>query len=199
MRAAMADAATSLSSFISLSRRQSPSPLSFSPRLSFHLQSLHQRPRRFSELRLCQAKLRSSTDDVPDEIQKLFFHDDDDLIEGESDSEDDDDETESSMDLLFRFIQSMFRKLSKRAKKASRSVLPAAISPQLVSFAVDGLLLLASFSILKAFLEVVCTLGGTVFLVILLLRVIWSGLAYFKSEGNNFNNGSSYGRPQPIT
>lgn len=50
------------------------------------------------------------------------------------DEESDEDESESSVDLLIRFLQSMFRKVSKRAKKASRSVLPAVISPQLVSF-----------------------------------------------------------------
>ncbi|KAJ6318971.1 hypothetical protein OIU76_014339, partial [Salix suchowensis] len=43
----------------------------------------------------------------------------------------DEDETESSIDLLIRFLQSMFKKLSRRAKKASRSMLPAVISPQL--------------------------------------------------------------------
>ena len=50
------------------------------------------------------------------------------------DDETDEDDAESSVDLLIRFLQSMFKKVSKRAKKASRSVLPAVISPQLVSF-----------------------------------------------------------------
>lgn len=72
-------------------------------------------------------------------------------------SDDEDDETESSVDLLLRFLHSMFRKVSKRAKKASRSILPAAMSPQLVSFAVDGVLLLAALSILRALLEVSIT------------------------------------------
>lgn len=64
--------------------------------------------------------------EVPEEIEESFFEDED-LIE--SDEEDD---TESSADLLIKFIQSMFKKASKHAKKASRSVLPAAISPRLV-------------------------------------------------------------------
>ncbi|XVE92540.1 hypothetical protein REPUB_Repub01dG0106300 [Reevesia pubescens] len=127
-------------------------------------------------------------------IDEPFFAD---LVEEESDE---DDETESSVDLLIRFFQSMFRKVSKRAKKASRFVLPAAISPHLVSFAVDGVLLLAALSILKALLEVVCTLGGTVFVVILLLRVIWAAVSYFHSSGNSFNHGEgSFGTTQPIT
>lgn len=69
-----------------------------------------------------------SAGEETDAMEKPFF---DDLVEEESDDEDDD-ETESSVDLLIRFLQSMFKKVSKRAKKSSRSVLPAAISPQLV-------------------------------------------------------------------
>ena len=53
--------------------------------------------------------------------------------DGIEDDESDDDDAESSVDLLIRFFQSMFKKVSKRAKKASRSVLPGVISPQLVS------------------------------------------------------------------
>ena len=48
--------------------------------------------------------------------------------------EDEEDDAESSIDLFIRFLQTLFKKLSKRAKKASRSLLPAAISPQLVFF-----------------------------------------------------------------
>ncbi|KAF5187436.1 Short hypocotyl in white light1 protein [Thalictrum thalictroides] len=63
-----------------------------------------------------------------------------------------------------------------------------------VSFAVDGVLLLTSLSIVKAFLEVVCTLGGSVFVAILVLRVIWATISHFQSTGNRFNQGgSSYG------
>lgn len=63
----------------------------------------------------------------PEDIGDIFT-DENDLAEEDSDE----DETESSIDLLVRFLQSMFKKLSKRAKKASRSVLPSLISPQLV-------------------------------------------------------------------
>ncbi|KAF9609098.1 hypothetical protein IFM89_013352 [Coptis chinensis] len=69
-----------------------------------------------------------------------------------------------------------------------------------VSFAVDGVLLLSSLSLVKAFLEVVCTVGGTVFTAILLLRLIWATLSHFQSNGNRFNQGgNSYGAPQPVT
>ncbi|CAM8878457.1 unnamed protein product [Rhodiola kirilowii] len=147
---------------------------------------------RFKSPRLAarRSKLNGSMSEVPDEIEESFFGGDG-LIDEESD---DDDGAESSVDLLFRFFQSMFKKVSKRAKKASRSVLPGVISPQLVSFAVDGFLLLASLSVVKALLEVVCTLGGTVFVVILLLRVIWAAVAYFQSNSNTYNQGgTSYG------
>ncbi|XVF02323.1 hypothetical protein REPUB_Repub04eG0165800 [Reevesia pubescens] len=138
---------------------------------------------------ICHIQFDGSSGEGTETIDEPFF---DDLVQEESDE---DDATESSVDLLIRFLQSMFKKVSKRAKKALRSVLPAAISPQLVSFAVDGVLLLAALSILKALLEVVCTLGGTVFVVILLLRVIWAAVSYFKSSGNGEG---SFGTPQPI-
>ncbi|KAF2609382.1 hypothetical protein F2Q68_00046180 [Brassica cretica] len=77
-------------------------------------------------------------------------------------------------------------KVSKRAKKASRRVLPAAMSPRLVSFAVDGILLLGSLSITRAFLEVICSIGGTVFTVILLIRLFWTGASFFQNDGNSF-------------
>ena len=86
-------------------------------------------------------------------IDEPFFND---LVEEESDE---DDETKSSVDLLMKLSERMFRKVSKRAKKASRSVLPAAISTQLVSFVVDKVLLLATLSIVKTLLKLFCTLG----------------------------------------
>ena len=85
-------------------------------------------------------------------IDEPFF---DDLVE----ENDEDDETEGSVDFLMRFLQSMFRKVLKRAKKASRSTLLAAISTQLVSFVVDKVLLLATLSIVKTLLKLFCTLG----------------------------------------
>ncbi|KAK3027879.1 hypothetical protein RJ639_041513 [Escallonia herrerae] len=163
----------------------------------------------------------SSTDEGPEGIDEIFFGGED-AMDDESDEED----AESSVDLLFRFLQSMFKKVSKRARKASRGVLPDVISPQLshaedsylmdlqanrlkldnilypfvVSFAVDGVLLLASLSIVKALLEVICNLGGTVFVVILLLRVVWAAISYFRPGGNDINQkGSFYNRAQPVT
>ncbi|KAK9107860.1 hypothetical protein Syun_023871 [Stephania yunnanensis] len=129
-----------------------------------------------------------------------------DLYQDEEEAEEDgideeeDEETESSVDLLIRFLRSMFKKVSKRAKKATRSMLPPAFSPQLVSFAVDGVLILMLLSIAKALLEVVCTLGGSVFSAVLLLRVIWATAYHFQSIANSFNDGStSSGSPQPVT
>ncbi|KAK4762754.1 hypothetical protein SAY86_008522 [Trapa natans] len=54
--------------------------------------------------------------------------------EGESDDEEggEDDDAESSFDLLIRFLQSMFGKVARQAKRASRSVLPPVIPQQLV-------------------------------------------------------------------
>ncbi|GMN41731.1 hypothetical protein TIFTF001_010950 [Ficus carica] len=178
-----------------------------------------------SRLILCCSQLNNSTREEAQEIADdgFFFDGGGDLVVEEDDETDEEDEEteESSVDLLVRFLQSMVKKISKRAKKASRSVLPPAISTQLVSFAVDGLMLLASLSIVKALLEVhkrgssfhepsshgkpcviwvVCTLGGTVFVAILLLRVIWATVSYFQTSGNNFNQGgSSFGTAQPVT
>ncbi|CAJ1931627.1 unnamed protein product [Sphenostylis stenocarpa] len=133
----------------------------------------------------CHGKLNSSGGGEPYVMDEAGYEYDG--VEDESDEED----AESSVDLLIRFLQSMFKKVSKRAKKASRSVLPTVISPQLVSFAVDGTLLLASLSVVKALLEVMCTLGGTVFAAILVLRVIWAAVSYFQSSGNSFNQGGN--------
>lgn len=56
----------------------------------------------------------------------------DDDEEDDGDGDGDDDEEERSLDLLVRFLHNMFKKLSKRARKAVRSVLPHAISTKLV-------------------------------------------------------------------
>ncbi|KAJ8645372.1 hypothetical protein MRB53_007120 [Persea americana] len=98
------------------------------------------------------------------------------------DETDDEDEEDRSLDLLVRFIQNVFRKISRRARKAVRSVLPIAISTRLVRFSVNGVIILAFLWVLKAFLEVVCTLGSIVFVSILLIRVIWSGVSYFQES-----------------
>ncbi|XP_061354433.1 protein SHORT HYPOCOTYL IN WHITE LIGHT 1 [Gastrolobium bilobum] len=99
---------------------------------------------------------------------------------------DDDDENDEdrSFDLLVRFVQNVFKKVSKRARKAIRSVLPVPISTKLVGFSVNGVLVLACLWILKAFLEVVCTLGSVVFVSILLIRGIWSGVSFLQESRN---------------
>ncbi|MQL73121.1 hypothetical protein Taro_005471 [Colocasia esculenta] len=74
-----------------------------------------------------------------------------------SDEDDDDREEEEddrSLDLLLRFLHNVFRKVSRRVRKAVKSVLPVPISTKLVGFSVDGVLILAFLWILKAFLEV---------------------------------------------
>ncbi|XP_030473218.2 protein SHORT HYPOCOTYL IN WHITE LIGHT 1 [Syzygium oleosum] len=98
---------------------------------------------------------------------------------GEDGSDEDEDR---SLDLLVRFVQNVFRKTSRRARKAVRSVLPVSISTQLVSFSVNGILILAFLWVLKAFLEVVCTLGSVVFVSILLIRAVWSGVTYMQEN-----------------
>ncbi|XP_030448106.2 protein SHORT HYPOCOTYL IN WHITE LIGHT 1-like isoform X2 [Syzygium oleosum] len=142
------------------------------------------------------SSLHGSAGEPVEGLDDGFFEGGGSMMEDESEDEED---AESSVDLLIRFLQSMFKKAGRRAKKASRSVLPDAIPPQLVSFAVDGILLLASLSILKALLEVACTLGGSVFVVILLLRVIWAAVSYFQSNGGGLNQGgNTFGAAQPI-
>ncbi|KAI9127558.1 hypothetical protein K1719_000551 [Acacia pycnantha] len=100
----------------------------------------------------------------------------------EDDGNDDNDEEERSLDLLVRFLRNMFKKVSKRARTAVRSVLPQAISTKLVGFSVNGVLVLAFLWIFKAFLEVVCTLGSVVFVSILLIRGVWSGVTYLQEN-----------------
>lgn len=71
--------------------------------------------------------------EASERIKQAIFGNDE-VYDDEYDSDDDEeDDTESSIDLLFRFLQSMFKKVSKRARKASRSILPDVISPQLVT------------------------------------------------------------------
>lgn len=166
--------------------------------ISFSLPQLH---RTNPSLTIRHAKFGGSIREEAEGIFGANFGDEIRADDGyESDDSEDDNDTESSIDLLIRFVRSIFRKVSKRAKKATCSILPGFISSQLVSFAVDGVLILASLSLLKAFLEVICTLGGTVFAVILLLRVLLSVVAYFQSNSDGFNqNGSSsYGNAQPL-
>ncbi|KAF7851596.1 hypothetical protein BT93_L3480 [Corymbia citriodora subsp. variegata] len=115
-----------------------------------------------------------------------------------------DEEEDRSLDLLVRFVQNVFGKISKRARKAVRSVLPVSISTQLVSFSVNGVLILAFLWVLKAFLEVVCTLGSVVFISILLIRGVWSGVSYMQeNRGYKMNEADDDHRAwtgaQPVT
>lgn len=118
--------------------------------------------------------------------------------------EEDEEEEDRSLDLLARFIHHMFKKISRKARKAAKTVLPSAISPQLVTFSVNGVIILSSLSILKAFLQVLCTLGSVVFVTILLLRLVWSAIAYIRKGGKTFefhgdNGYSSYSASRPAT
>ncbi|KFK30007.1 hypothetical protein AALP_AA7G205600 [Arabis alpina] len=107
----------------------------------------------------------------------------DDDYEDEDDHEEE--EEDRSLDLLLRFVENVFRKISKRARKAVRSILPVSISTKLVGFSVNGVLILAFLWILKAFLEVACTLGTIVFTSILVIRGLWAGVAYVQESRNN--------------
>lgn len=118
--------------------------------------------------------------------------------------EDDEEEEDRSLDLLARFIHHMFKKISRKTRKVARTILPSAISPQLVTFSVNGVIILTFLSILKAFLQVLCTLGNVVFVTILLLRLIWSAVTYVQKSGKTTefhgdNGYSSYNASQPAT
>ncbi|XP_062216316.1 uncharacterized protein LOC133916595 [Phragmites australis] len=103
--------------------------------------------------------------------------------EDEDDAEEDDDEEEDrSLDLLVRFLHSVFRKASRRARRAARTVLPPSVPAELVKFSVNGVLVLTFLWILKGLLEVVCTFGSMVFASTLLVRGIWSGVTYIREN-----------------
>ncbi|KMZ64995.1 Short hypocotyl in white light1 protein [Zostera marina] len=120
----------------------------------------------------------------------------DDAEEYETDG-DDEEEEDGSLDLLVRFLHNVFRKVSRKARRAVRSVLHIGISNRLVRFSVDGSLILAFLWILKAFLEVACTFGTVVFMSVLLIRGIWS-LVFFMQE-NRFNSNNSWNGVRPAT
>ncbi|KAK9941761.1 hypothetical protein M0R45_007455 [Rubus argutus] len=121
---------------------------------------------------------------IGSEIDRPYgFEDEED--EDEDDDDDEDEEEDRSLDLLVRFVQNVFKKVSKRARRAVRSVLPVAIPTKLVGFSVNGVLMLAFLWVLKAFLEVICTLGSLVFVSILLIRGIWIGVAYIQENRNH--------------
>lgn len=66
--------------------------------------------------------------------------------EGEEDEDDREEEEDRSLDLLLRFVENVFRKISKRARKAVRSILPVSISTKLVSLRTT-LMIVSSFLI----------------------------------------------------
>lgn len=105
----------------------------------------------------------------------------DDGDEGEEEEEEEE-EDDRSLDLLARFLHNLFRKISRRARKQARSLLPPSIPTKLVGFSVNGVLVLGFLWILKALLEVVCAVGSMVFVSILLVRGIWSGISYIKEH-----------------
>ncbi|XP_010939349.1 uncharacterized protein [Elaeis guineensis] len=106
----------------------------------------------------------------------------------EDDDEEEEEDDDRSLDLLLRFLHNVFRKISRRARKAVRSVLPPSIPNNLVGFSVDGVLILAFLWILKALLEVICTLGSMVFVSILFVRGVWSGVSYIRENQYSFMN-----------
>jgi len=121
--------------------------------------------------------------------------------EDEDDTDADDDEEDRSLDLLARFLHSVFRKASRRARRAARSVLPPSVPAELVKFSVNGVLVLTFLWILKGLLEVVCTFGSMVFASILLVRGIWSGVTYIRENRYNYihridNDDSRWSRVQ---
>eukprot|EP00262_Sarcandra_glabra_P004185 TRINITY_DN1516_c0_g1_i2.p1 TRINITY_DN1516_c0_g1~~TRINITY_DN1516_c0_g1_i2.p1 ORF type:complete len:239 (+),score=23.54 TRINITY_DN1516_c0_g1_i2:115-831(+) len=74
-------------------------------------------------------------------------------FEDDGETDGDEEEDDRSLDLLVRFVHNVFRKVSRRARKAVRSVIPLPISTKLVGFSVNGVIILAFLWILKAFLE----------------------------------------------
>ncbi|XP_071726244.1 uncharacterized protein [Rutidosis leptorrhynchoides] len=130
----------------------------------------------------------------------MTFSDEYDEQDDEDDDDDDEEEDDRSLDLLIKFVENVFKKISKRARRAVRSVLPINIPTKLVGFSVNGVIILAFFWILKAFLEVVCTLGSVVFVSILLVRGVWTGISYF--QGGHYrrtdDENQSWSRTQPL-
>ncbi|EYU37545.1 hypothetical protein ABFS82_02G047100 [Erythranthe guttata] len=103
-------------------------------------------------------------------------------IDEDDDEDEEEEEEDRSLDLLIRFVENVFRKVSRKARKAVKSVLPVPISTKLVGFAVNGTIILTFLWVLRAFLEVICTLGSVVFASILLIRGVWTGISYFQDS-----------------
>lgn len=168
---------TSSPSPFSPKTHQNPRTFPSHPKLILHFHSSR------SPNSLLQASRRTSNLDDPRNWSRSINSDFTDDHEDDGD-DDEAEEEDRSLDLLVRFISNVFKKVSKRARKAVRSVLPVPISTKLVEFSVNGVLLLAFLWVLKAFLEVVCTLGSMVFVSILLIRGIWSGVTYLQERRN---------------
>lgn len=126
----------------------------------------------------------------------------DEIDEDDEDDEEEEEEEDRSLDLLIRFVENVFRKVSRKARRAVKSVLPVPISTRLVGFAVNGTIILTFLWVLKAFLQVICTLGSVVFVSILIIRGIWAGITYLQ-ESRNYrvydDEPQSWGRSQPTT
>ena len=100
------------------------------------MRSLHQ------NLPTLQASRRNSSQENDDLINDSRKWNGFDFYEFEDDDDEDDDEDKEedrSLDLLIRFVENIFRKVSKRARKAVRSVLPVAISTKLVRYILDSI------------------------------------------------------------
>lgn len=125
------------------------SPISFSQthhhrhRLRIHcFQSLPKSTIRFLSLKsppfllLPQASRRNSSNNtnLVDDPRNWSRSINNELLDDEDEEEEDDEDEEEdrSLDLLVRFVENVFKKVSKRARKAVRSVLPASISTKLV-------------------------------------------------------------------
>lgn len=175
-------AALSPPSLFSIPQSQPPFPTSRTSFLSHPFQISHT---------LLRASRRTSNfsqgvDNLVDDRRNWnrSINSDFDIIGGEEEEdeeeEDEDEEEDRSLDLLVRFVENVFRKVSRRARKAVRSVLPQSIPTKLVGFSVNGVLMLAFLWVLKAFLEVICTLGTAVFVSILIIRGVWIGILYLQ-------------------
>lgn len=164
---------TSKPRLLCLKNISNPYLLNFSPTLSLlSLQASRRTTNNYTQ------KGDDFASDRRDWKQNLDFYGDDD--EDEDDEEEEDEEEDRSLDLLIMFVQNVFKKISRKARKAIRSVLPVNISTKLVGFSVNGIIILAFLWILKAFLEVICTLGTVVFISILLVRCVWTGISYLQ-------------------
>ncbi|KAJ7547751.1 hypothetical protein O6H91_08G102300 [Diphasiastrum complanatum] len=117
---------------------------------------------------------------------------------GDDDLEDEEEE-DNNLDLLFQLVRNFIRKISTKATRIARAILPPALSTDLVAFSVNGVVLLSVLWISKAFLEVICAVGNAIFFALLVIRSIWSVLTYIQSQNRQFevnNTGADGGGNQ---